>query len=616
MDNTYNKLLDYEKKISTKLLVQNKENIINSIINNDKLASIPKIKDKLIQKITTNEESINFIKNKIKEEINIITENELKFKINNLNILLVGRNGDGKTTLINYILGCNYYNHHINNNDDFVLYSSQEINYLKIIEVKGIGYDAESTPENIGRKINNFINKNKKDNDENYNNIIHCIWFCITGSRIEDGEKILFSKLQKVYKDNTMPIIFVYTTIESSSIIKKMENDLKKNDINKELVSVLAKEAPLVDGDKIEPFGKEKLLKITLKKCAEALNSDMINIMIKQISNDIEDKLIKKNEEIKKKIIHETENNFIQNFKNVLNDGDFILYITNLFFDNLIEFYDNKEKIKNKNKNLFLKSDFISSLNNIYESYKKNIKDIIRPIVQEKSKDYINVQSNFEKGYGNMSIINKRNLDEFENTIEIFLKKNYYFIAQNYIINFLIRAQNNSPFNKFLSLISEELNSLIKSLTSLKNKDKETTEIINQLEYCFKEKSRLFSQINDIEIKIDKANNIPELSNSNKSISIDESLENPFENSNSFIFYNNQEANYNLIKEIIIDPRWINLKDNNWKFLKPGLKEKIIQFFEEFHYQISSINFTKDDNIFNFIQNEIKKDLINFLILI
>ena len=125
-------------------------------------------------------------------------------------------------------------------------------------------------------------------------------------------------------------------------------------------------------------------MKITLKKCTEALNSDMINIMIKQISNDIKVKLIKRNEEIKKKIINEAENNFIQNFKNVLNDGDFILYITNLFFDNLIEFYDNKKKIKDKNKNLFLKSDFISSLNNIYESYKKNIKDIISPIVQEK----------------------------------------------------------------------------------------------------------------------------------------------------------------------------------------------------------------------------------------
>ena len=106
-DNTYNKLIDYEKKISTKLLEQNKGKIINSILNNDKLASISKIENKIIQQITTNEESINFIKDKIIKEIKVVAENEQKFKINNLNILLVGRHGIGKTSLINYILGCN-----------------------------------------------------------------------------------------------------------------------------------------------------------------------------------------------------------------------------------------------------------------------------------------------------------------------------------------------------------------------------------------------------------------------------------------------------------------------------------------------------------------------------
>ena len=51
--------------------------------------------------------------------------------------------------------------------------------------------------------------------------------------------------------------------------------------IDNEFVPVMEKEMLLVDGDTIPPFGKEELIQVTLQKCAETLNSDMLNIMIK-----------------------------------------------------------------------------------------------------------------------------------------------------------------------------------------------------------------------------------------------------------------------------------------------------------------------------------------------
>ena len=71
------------------------------------------------------------------------------------------------------------------------------------------------------------------------------------------------------------------------------------------------------------------------------------------------------------------------------------------------------------------------------------------PIIKEKSKELINIQSNFEKESGNMNISNRRNLDEFMKTTTIFLKQNYYYIVQNYIINFLIAGKNNHLYAFF-----------------------------------------------------------------------------------------------------------------------------------------------------------------------
>ena len=89
----------------------------------------------------------------------------------------------------------------------------------------------------------------------------------------------------------------------------------------------------------------------------------------------------------------------------------------------LSDFYDLVKNTTNKSKNLFLKSDFISSINRIYVSYKEYIKKLIKSDTDKNSKEFIEMQANLEKDYGNMEINNRRNLDEFKKTSEIFLKR-------------------------------------------------------------------------------------------------------------------------------------------------------------------------------------------------
>ena len=150
-------------------------------------------------------------------------------------------------------------------------------------------------------------------------------------------------------------------------------------------------------------------------------------------------------------------------------------------------------------------------------------------------------------------------------------------------------------------------------MINLQNTNKEGIIIRKKLEHCYKKKLESFSKINNINIEIDINDDKYELSNNLQSNSNDEYLENPVKNSDSFIYYKTKETKFKSIEELKIDTKIIILKDNEWKLLSSNLKEKIRKFMEEFNYQISSLKINKEDHTFNFLQNEIKRDLINFL---
>ena len=143
----------------------------------------------------------------------------------------------------------------------FIPFTSTKVKYLKIIEVRGIGFDKNSTPENIKREIENYVKKNKND----FNSVIHCIWFCIHGTRFEKPEESLFFSLKNLYEENIMPMILIYTKSTDQDRFNEMKKYLMDKNIENDIVEVVAQDIPLMDKTIKRAFGNEKLLEITKK---------------------------------------------------------------------------------------------------------------------------------------------------------------------------------------------------------------------------------------------------------------------------------------------------------------------------------------------------------------
>ncbi len=140
----------------------------------------------LTKQIIYNENGNEIIKEKIKEEIEKIKNNESLLKINYLTILLLGRTGTGKSALVNNLL---YNGKEVaaENHYDFGTLSmiepktNKKVPYLKLIDARRFElFYNEWAPETILINYSKFIEDQLKQN--NYNDFVHCILYCISGN--------------------------------------------------------------------------------------------------------------------------------------------------------------------------------------------------------------------------------------------------------------------------------------------------------------------------------------------------------------------------------------------------------------------------------------------------
>ena len=436
---------------------------------------------KQFEKIIENSKDIFFKENYkelIKENINLYLENlinDMKIKLNNINILLYGSSGQGKSTLINKIFDLKegeklQTGYEGPTTKETRIISSEKFPILQFIDTKGL---------DITHKKSNYlhilheIRQLKKENADFY---INCIWYCLsplnTGSF--DAELQLLKSLGNDCKTEELPIIIVGTKAVEPFFNGKLKALLEKNKISYPFCPILAEYMC-----KTEPYGIKSLIMISIEKVESLYYQRILDNIIQKINSEIDEcnKLI--NDDIKKekeKILDEIKDNY--KISGLENDMIYIFhFIFELYFSKYLS--NNNFRIINENDYYINKNDIKKMIEECLSYYKNNFKKFIDLHIEKLTKKLLDnnsykniVDSNIKQQTENeLKNIFK---NKFQEKSRIYFYKNiiniYIDILIKIFYEIFISQKEKIKQNKdnIISKISNQFKELKKSLEQYK----------------------------------------------------------------------------------------------------------------------------------------------------
>ena len=400
----------------------------------------------------------NLIENeKIKDILIIYSKNESEkilnqsyTNYNHFNILLVGKSGVGKSTLINGVFD-------FSENEgaktgvgkpitlEYNEFISDKRKGLRIIDSRGIEMENYNI-EAVFNSTKDLIEKRARDGDPD--KLVHCIWYCLKSDclRFEDIEKEILARLMNQYEDNSLPIIIVITQNYDDNITETMakliQEEFKalKRDIK--ILPVVAKDYIQIKKNKeiiTEKEGIDELIKISFEKSQKSIYPAFMKSIKEKIIQSFEIKTKEKKNKLKNEL-----NDNVQKILNEIKENDEIdksISKLSKIVEKTLNIFFEISNISEKSKN-----DITLFLNDLRKWCKETLNDIIIDLIKENSNELailnLNEQTKVKKNNNvEKSLRNEKTFEDYRIQSEIDLKptiiNQVYYIAIKYIYNLI-----------------------------------------------------------------------------------------------------------------------------------------------------------------------------------
>ena len=362
--------------------------------------------NRYIDQISDIENKENLYSERVKYSLENLAQKMGKFAINHLNILLIGPSGVGKSCLINSILKLENEEQAESamikpTTKSFNIYESNKIPNIRLIDSRGIekgNYDVKA----FVKEISNYIESQQlKGNPDNF---IHCIWYCITGTRFEDIEEETLKTLSSIYDDAKLPIIVVYTQAIVKDYYNGLKREIEKIGRNFEYIPIIAKDINLSDNSIIKTRNIDLLLSKSLDKAKNAVYSSVFSSLRKKVQNQTDFEIEQSSNIIKNNINEYINSKDNANSIEVFNEEENY----NNIFKCLLYKKNEKKELKKETKIIIKElSNDLKKKNQ--EILKKCLNDYIEQKSYELSNELLEIQSEVNReNDGNLKVFKSR----------------------------------------------------------------------------------------------------------------------------------------------------------------------------------------------------------------
>ena len=425
-----------------------------------------------IENILKIENEENLFSSRIDNSIEKLSKKMSELEVKHLNILLVGPSGVGKSCLINSILNLDEGKMAKTEvikptTKTFNIYESEKRKNIRLIDSRGIEkgeYNVDAFVNEITKYIEN------QELNGNPDNFIHCIWYCITGTRFEDIEEQTLLKLSSIYDDFKLPIIVVYTQAIVPIYYNAINKEIKKINKNFEFIPVVAKDIQLSEDKTIGSNNLDVLLQKSIEKSKNAVHFSVFSALRKIVNNEI-DLEINNGLEQSENILNENSMTKDDNLKNkYIGEDNYFKIFKNILFER-----GSKKDLKEKSKQII--KELITKLK---EKNNEIIGKCLNDFANKNSQKYVNklydLQDQLNEGkrrYKNM------NRNKIEKEVVSFIGSSLFDLAMNIGLS---NYKNLIPA-KIIKLISGKVkNELISLITGYSTKNNLNKKIKNQFQ--------------------------------------------------------------------------------------------------------------------------------------